>query len=123
MHCNFGHIQTQGIYEADPRYFMLRIPWQLFDNKELLADSPLPLLFYLKIASHYEFTDGKVKALINKELYYDTSRNCITTNSSRNHEAKSPLLLSHFRYVPMSVLFCLEGSIIQRFNAIKIYLL
>ena len=59
---------------------MLRLPWQLFDNKELSADKPLPLLFYLKIASHYDFTDGKVKAKTNKELYLDTSRNQITTD-------------------------------------------
>ena len=80
MHRNIGHIHTQGIHESDPRYFMLRLPWQLFNSKELSAESPLPMLFYLKIASHYEFTDGKVKAKIDKELYLDTSRNQITTD-------------------------------------------
>ena len=34
----------------------------------------------------------------------------------------SPILLSQFRYVPMSILFCFKGSIIERFQAIRTYL-
>jgi len=108
------YINSLHIKDIDPRYFTLNIPWRLFESGTINVDSPMPLLFYLKVSSYYVFEEQQVKPGPEGGIFFDVFRKQIVSKLDTDMLDGMPAGIKQFRFVPMSTIFCTSGSIVEK---------